>query len=78
MMIAAALFGCIGIAFGLLILTIHLGKLVTFGTPCFAPLAPFRLRDMKDVFIRFPIWALHQRPYDSKAQKLKQQNDSRS
>ncbi|ASR46945.1 spore germination protein [Paenibacillus kribbensis] len=78
MMIAAALFGYIGIAFGLLILTIHLCKLETFGTPYFAPLAPFRLGDMKDVFIRFPIWTLHQRPHDSKAQKLKQQNNSRS
>lgn len=78
MMIAAALFGYIGIAFGLLILTIHLGKLETFGSPCFAPVAPFRLGDMKDVFIRFPIWALYQRPHDSQAQKLKQENDSRS
>ncbi|WP_431091413.1 spore germination protein [Paenibacillus sp. 8b26] len=78
MMIAAALFGYIGIAFGMLILLIHLCKLETFGSPYFAPLAPFRLGDMKDVFIRFPIWTLQQRPHDSRPQKMKQQNYSRS
>lgn len=78
MMIGAALFGYIGIVYGLVILTIHLCKLESFGTPYFAPVAPFRLADMKDVFIRFPIWALRGRPHDARPQKLKQENDSRS
>jgi len=78
MMVAAAIFGYIGISFGLVILTIHLCKLETFGTPYFAPLAPFRLADMKDVMIRFPIWALRGRPHGTQAQKLKQQDFSRS
>lgn len=69
MMIGAALFGYIGIAFGMLILLIHLCKLETFGSPYFAPMAPFRLSDMKDVFIRFPIWTLQQRPHDSRPKK---------
>ncbi|RAW12789.1 spore germination protein [Paenibacillus taichungensis] len=78
MMIGAAIFGYIGIAFGLVFLTIHLCKLETFGSPYFAPVAPFRLADMKDVFIRFPIWALRQRPHDARPQQLKQQKFSRS
>ncbi|PJN62810.1 Spore germination protein A1 [Paenibacillus sp. GM1FR] len=39
MMIGAALFGYIGIAFGLVILTIHLCKMENFGSPYFAPVA---------------------------------------
>ncbi|MFC9708637.1 spore germination protein [Paenibacillus sp. NPDC056933] len=78
MMVGAAIFGYIGIAFGLVILTIHLCKLETFGSPYFAPVAPFRLSDMKDVWIRFPIWALRQRPHDARPQQLTQQKLSRS
>ncbi|QOS78928.1 spore germination protein [Paenibacillus sp. JNUCC31] len=78
MMVGAAIFGYIGIAFGLVILTIHLCKLETFGSPYFAPVAPFRLSDMKDVWIRFPIWALRQRPHDARPQQLTQQKFSRS
>ncbi|WP_340386357.1 spore germination protein [Paenibacillus sp. FSL E2-0151] len=78
MMIGAALFGYIGIAFGLVILTIHLCKMENFGSPYFAPVAPFRLADMKDVWIRFPIWALRGRPHDARPQRLNQQKFSRS
>lgn len=78
LMIGAALFGYIGIAFGLIILTIHLCKLESFGSPYFAPLAPFRPGDLKDVLIRFPLWALRERPHDPRPQRLRQQYFSRS
>lgn len=58
MMIAAATFGFVGIVFGLMILLIHLCKLESFGTPYFAPVAPFHWKDLKDSIVRLPVWKL--------------------
>ncbi|WP_309864963.1 spore germination protein [Desmospora profundinema] len=77
LMFAAATFGYIGISFGLMIIFIHLCKLKSFGTPYLAPLAPLRLKDMKDAFLRAPIWKMNQRPHDSHPQRMKQEAYSR-
>ncbi|WP_106765791.1 spore germination protein [Paenibacillus faecalis] len=58
LMLAAAIFGYIGISFGLTILFIHLVKLESFGKPYFKPLAPLKFRSLKDSFIRFPMWSI--------------------
>ena len=76
-MVMAYLFGFIGITFGIMIIFIHLCKIHSFGSPYFAPFAPFRGKDIKDSFVRFPIWLLNQRPKDSLAKKLQQQRTSR-
>ena len=62
LIILAASFGAFGITLGWLIIIIHLCRLESFGLPYFAPLAPTRFADFKDLFIRVPIWAMKQRP----------------
>ncbi|WP_314591047.1 spore germination protein [Paenibacillus terrigena] len=77
LMILAAVFGLIGITFGMLFILIHLCKLECCGTPYFAPVMPLRMKDMKDTFVRFPIWSLNQRPHDPHPQKYVQERNSR-
>lgn len=55
----------------------HLCRLESFGTPYFAPWAPFRLKDIKDTFIRLPIWKFNTRPLDVNPEKLEKQSLSR-
>ncbi|MFS0919414.1 spore germination protein [Brevibacillus sp. 179-C 1.1 NHS] len=77
LMILAAMFGLIGIMFGLLFLLIHLCKLESFGTAYFAPVMPLRIKDLKDTFVRFPIWSLNQRPHDPHPKIVSQERYSR-
>lgn len=62
MMTLAAVFGLIGIMFGLILLCIHLSTLRSFGVPYTTPAAPFILQDQKDVFFRIPWWGMFSRP----------------
>ncbi|ENQ3107792.1 spore germination protein [Bacillus cereus] len=62
MMISAALFGIVGIVIGWMTLVAHLISLESLGTPYGTPLAPFRFANMKDTFIRFPLWTMKNRP----------------
>ncbi|MCJ8013673.1 spore germination protein [Paenibacillus sp. KQZ6P-2] len=61
LMIAASLFGFIGISFGLTILFIHLCKLESFGKPYLFPVAPLKMKNFKDAFMRFPIWRIRKK-----------------
>jgi len=61
LMIAAALFGYIGIAFGLTLLFVHLCKLESFGKPYFYPIAPLKFQGLKDTFSRFPVWNIRKK-----------------
>lgn len=72
MMIFAAMFGYVGISFGLMIVFIHLCKLDSYGVPYFSPLAPLRFKDMKDTIIRFPLWSMKGRPHDLRPKRWKQ------
>ncbi|QJD88285.1 spore germination protein [Cohnella herbarum] len=62
MMLLASMFGIVGIVIGAIALVAHLVALESFGTPYGSPLAPWRFADMKDMFIRVPIWAMIKRP----------------
>lgn len=62
MMLIASLFGIIGIVIGFMTLVAHLTALESLGTPYGSPLAPFRWSDMKDTFIRVPLWNMMKRP----------------
>ncbi|HYF82201.1 MAG TPA: spore germination protein [Clostridia bacterium] len=62
LILAAASFGAFGITLGWLIIIIHLCSLESFGVPYFAPIAPTRFKDLKDLYIRVPIWAMKERP----------------
>ncbi|UOQ46518.1 spore germination protein [Halobacillus salinarum] len=65
LIILAATLGFLGIVFGLLFIIIHLVKLESFGVPYFAPVAPLRLADLKDTFVRIPLYQMKKRPKDA-------------
>ncbi|MEH7248197.1 spore germination protein [Neobacillus niacini] len=67
MMIAASLFGFVGLTVGLMTLIAHFVALESLGTPYGSPLAPLRFTDWKDLFIRFPVWSNVKRPESTKA-----------
>jgi len=54
--------GLFGIMIGLLGLLIHLASVRSFGAPYLSPIAPMSARDLKDVFVRVPMWAMFIRP----------------
>lgn len=54
--------GAFGIMFGFLAGLIHLCSLRSFGTPYLSPIAPLNFYGLKDVFVRFPLWAMITRP----------------
>jgi spore germination protein KA len=62
MMILSGLLGLYGIFIGTLITLIHMVKLRSFGASYLSPLAPLNLIDLKDTFVRAPLWAMIFRP----------------
>ncbi len=54
MMFLAALWGLVGIMFGLCMLIIHALRLTSLGRPYLAPLYPLQLQDFNKVFYRLP------------------------
>lgn len=62
LLILAGFLGGIGILAGLIGVYIHLASLRSFGAPYLSPIAPLTFRDLKDVFIRAPLWAMFTRP----------------
>lgn len=62
LLILAGFMGAYGIAIGLIGVLVHLASIRSFGTPYLSPLAPLSVRDLKDVFIRAPIWTMLTRP----------------
>jgi len=77
MMLAAFLFGYIGIIIGMMTLIIHLCTLESLGIPYGSPLAPFRWPDMKDAFVRLPNWTMKKRPKSTGAIQSTKQNHDR-
>ena len=63
-LILAGFMGGYGIAIGFFTLFIHLASLRSFGTPYLSPVAPVNASEMKDVFIRAPLWSMVKRPAD--------------
>lgn len=61
-LILAATFGGVGVTIGLLATLVHLSSLKSFGAYYLSPVLPFIGEDMKDSFIRFPIWYMKKRP----------------
>ncbi|MDQ0230356.1 spore germination protein [Metabacillus malikii] len=78
LIIAAAIMGFYGILLSLILMVIHLVSLRTFGVPYLTPVAPFKLIDQKDIFVRFPIWTNTTRPsYLKSKAPLKVKNHSK-
>ena len=62
MLVLGAFLGLYGIMLGILLLLIHLSSLRSFGVNYLSPLAPLNLNGLKDVVLRFPWWAMGDRP----------------
>ncbi len=62
LIISASVLGLYGILIVLVAMVAHLSSLRSFGVPYLAPIAPFIIEDQKDVFVRFPWWAMQNRP----------------
>lgn len=62
LIILSAIFGMHGIILGLMFMIIHMCSLRSFGTPYFEPFAPTSLTELKDSFIRAPLWLMNHRP----------------
>lgn len=74
----ATALGFYGIMLGLMFMSIHLCSLRSFGIPYMMPLAPFNLRNQQDAFIRFPIWAMKNRPmFISKGNNMRTGDDQK-
>ena len=58
----AAFLGFYGISLAVMVMTVHLCSLRSFGVPYMAPIAPFNWKSQQDVLIRFPMWAMKDRP----------------
>lgn len=69
LILLASTFGFLGIVFGFFGLLIHLCRLESFGSAYFAPLAPLRVKDLKDTFIRLPLFMMSNRPKDAQPVK---------
>lgn len=60
--VLSATAGFFGILIGVLFILTHMVSLRSFGVPYLSPLAPGSFRDLKDIFIRVPIWMMETRP----------------
>lgn len=67
MMLLASFLGIYGIVVGFMTLLAHIISLESLGTPFGSPLAPVRYSDLKDTFIRFPLWKMIKRPMSTNA-----------
>lgn len=76
MMLMASMFGLTGIMISFMTMIAHLICLESLGTPYFSPLAPFRFADMKDSFIRFPLWKMVTRPKSIRTNQDKRQGEN--
>ncbi|PFJ15744.1 spore germination protein [Bacillus cereus] len=71
MMLFAYSFGIVGMVSGLMILVAHFATLTSYGSPYGMPIAPFRLQDLKDSFVKFPISMLTTRSSTGQPQQKK-------
>ncbi|GJM82686.1 hypothetical protein HMSSN139_51820 [Paenibacillus sp. HMSSN-139] len=62
LMLLGGTLGLYGVMVGLMLLCIHLASLRSFGVPYLMPVAPLIWSNLKDVFIRFPLWSMRTRP----------------
>lgn len=76
LILLAGLWGNFGLVVGVSAIVIHLCGVTSLGTSYMTPIAPFQLRDWKDIFIRAPFNALRLRPTQS-ATSNKERNKTR-
>ena len=62
-LILAGSFGFLGILLGVMCLSFYALSLENYGTPLFAPFAPFHRGDMKDALVRKKLFTMTERPH---------------
>ncbi|MHA6481379.1 spore germination protein [Paenibacillus sp. strain BS8-2] len=62
LLLAASTLGFYGIALVMLLILLHLSNLRSFGVPYLKPFGPFFWKDLKDTFVRAPLWRMKERP----------------
>jgi spore germination protein KA len=62
LMVAANILGILGVVLLTIGLLIYMCSLKSFGVPYLSPITPLSGKDMKDSFIRIPLWAMFERP----------------
>jgi len=72
----AAAFGFFGIIIGLIMLTVHLCSLRSFGVPYMAPFAPYRSAEFGDAVVRAPWWATKKRPALSNPENMEREGEA--
>lgn len=73
--ILAGIWGNMGLVMGIALIIIHLSGLTSLGTSYITPVAPMKLSDWKDVFIRAPFSMLNTRPSQTKtSNRVRQKN----
>jgi spore germination protein KA len=61
-MIAANILGILGIVLATTGFFIYMCSIKSFGVPYLSPIAPLDGNDLKDTFVRIPLWAMFERP----------------
>ena len=75
LLIAANFYGFLGLLLAAIMFLIHLCSVRSFGVPYLAPFSPISGQDLKDTYIRVPLWTMLTRPTSiSKATDKKRQN----
>ncbi|MFT9848759.1 spore germination protein [Aneurinibacillus sp. REN35] len=77
MMLLASAFGMVGIVCGMSLLVIHILSISSLGVPYGSPISPLRFSDMKDTFIRLPIWMMKKRPLSVRPNQVDRQGKRR-
>lgn len=72
-MLLSSTLGLLGIMMGIIAIAIHLCTLRSFGMPYLEPLAPLKVKDLKDVLWRSPLWMLDTRPHNNTASNVNRQ-----
>ncbi|MCM0647862.1 spore germination protein [Clostridium swellfunianum] len=62
LLVLGGLGGMVGLTCGLIAIIMHLLSLRSFGVPFLAPVGPLRPKELKDIFIRAPLWSLKKMP----------------
>ncbi|MFC5648686.1 spore germination protein [Paenibacillus solisilvae] len=62
MLLLSGTLGLYGIVLGFIGIVLHVTSLRSFGVPYFTPIAPLKIKELKDVLIRSPIWNKTRRP----------------
>ena len=62
LLIVTGFMGVFGLILGLIVVLIHLVSITSFGFPYLSPYADFEPGDIKDSFLRMPLWYMVRRP----------------